>query len=408
MKNFSIILLFCVLYACGQTQSSNLQKIGHVIPNNRSTDKKIVLGNCEGCEAVYEHPENITWTATMPDYEAGKGQKLHISGAIYEADGKTPASDVIIYVYHTNEEGLYVNKNKATNWEKRHGYLRAWAKTNAQGKYEFKTHRPASYPKSKIPAHIHATISEPDKGAYWIDEFVFDDDKFIDEKYRQEEHKRGGSGIVKVVEKQGIGEVKRDIILGLNVAEYPRKSAAKSVSMHQNILQINPNESVIRWTGTKFGGLGKHEGIIKVQKGTIKVSENQITDGEFTIEMNTLEVTDIPESDPIPRNKLRHHLLEKDFFWAEQYPTAHFKIRKTTPKKEWTHFYTIQGDLTIRGVTKSIEFYAKIPTISSNKVKDFAKISFNRQDFGVAFRGSKLTHDLVDDLITLNPEFVTE
>jgi len=40
----------------------------------------------------------------MEDFE---GQKIKIQGTVYHHDGKTPASDVILYVYHTDQSGQY-------------------------------------------------------------------------------------------------------------------------------------------------------------------------------------------------------------------------------------------------------------------------------------------------------------
>ncbi|MGH7742185.1 MAG: YceI family protein [Candidatus Eiseniibacteriota bacterium] len=47
------------------------------------------------------------------------------------------------------------------------------------------------------------------------------------------------------------------------------------------------------------------------------------------------------------------HLRTQDFFWAEKYPTITFKSTKIVPGKDDKHFQVV-GDLTIRGVTKSV------------------------------------------------------
>ena len=52
-------------------------------------------------------------------------------------------------------------------------------RTNAQGRYEFRTIKPGSYPNSRNPAHIHAYVSGPGYPEYWIDEYLFADDPFI-------------------------------------------------------------------------------------------------------------------------------------------------------------------------------------------------------------------------------------
>jgi protocatechuate 3,4-dioxygenase, beta subunit len=180
-----------------------------------------VGGNCEGCEAVLEFgSKKLTSVDTLPDFKE-PGPKLEISGTIYRADGKTPAKDVILYIYHTDQKGVYPQKGNETGWAKRHGYLRGWIKTNADGQYKFYTQRPVSYPGTRAPQHIHPIIKESTMNEYYIDEYLFTDDPFLDEKERTNQEKRGGSGIIALTKKQdGTWVGKRDIVLGLNIPDY--------------------------------------------------------------------------------------------------------------------------------------------------------------------------------------------
>jgi len=191
-------------------------------PNaEKSTSERKVGGDCDECEAVFEYgAKKLLWTDTLPDY-TNNGPKMEVSGTIYQHDGKTPASGVILYVYHTDQEGVYTTTGNETGWAKRHGYIRGWIKTDETGKYKFYTLRPGAYPGRRNPEHIHATIKEPNVTAYWIDEYLFDDDPILTKKERDQQQKRGGNGIVKVTKhSDGMLIVKRDIILGLNIPEY--------------------------------------------------------------------------------------------------------------------------------------------------------------------------------------------
>ena len=185
------------------------------------TNAQLVGGSCEGCEAVFEYgSKKLTNSDTLPDFKE-RGPKLEISGTIYQADRKTPAKNVILYIYHTDQKGVYPQKGNETGWAKRHGYLRGWIKTNADGKYKFYTLRPASYPNSRAPQHIHPVIKEPNKNEYYIDEYLFTDDPFLDENEKANQQKRGGSGIITLTKKQdGTWVGKRDIVLGLNIPNY--------------------------------------------------------------------------------------------------------------------------------------------------------------------------------------------
>ncbi|MEO6220695.1 MAG: hypothetical protein ABIO81_09735, partial [Ginsengibacter sp.] len=147
-------------------------------------------------------------------------------GIIYKADGKTPAPGVVLYIYHTDQAGYYSGKGNERGWGKRHGYIRSWVKTNAKGEYKFYTLRPAPYPGGNAPAHIHPTIKEPGISDYWIDEFVFEDDPQVTPDFRNKMPKRGGIGVIRLQNKNGILQGHRDIILGLNVPDYPKENAS--------------------------------------------------------------------------------------------------------------------------------------------------------------------------------------
>ncbi|MBX2901410.1 MAG: intradiol ring-cleavage dioxygenase [Cyclobacteriaceae bacterium] len=181
--------------------------------------KKQVGGPCEDCHLMFDGiPVTIDSKTILVDRNE-PGEPLIIRGIIYKQDGKTPASGVILYVYQTDNAGLYARGQNQTH-AVRHGHIRGWVKTNTKGEYEFKTIRPASYPNSNIPQHIHPIIYEPDKGYYWIDEYQFEDDPKLTPAVRQQVSDRGGSGIIKLTKDNDTWLGQRDIILGFNVSNY--------------------------------------------------------------------------------------------------------------------------------------------------------------------------------------------
>jgi protocatechuate 3,4-dioxygenase beta subunit len=138
-------------------------------------------------------------------------------------DGTTPAPDVILYYYHTDVHGYYPNRPGLDSQVQRHGYIRGWVKSDAQGQYAIYTVRPAPYPNADFEAHIHPTIKEAHiNKEYYIDEFVFDDDTLLTEVKRKALLNRGGSGILKVKNVGDLQTAQRDIILGLNIPNYPK------------------------------------------------------------------------------------------------------------------------------------------------------------------------------------------
>jgi len=202
----STIVLF-LLSSCANTQNKiNFQLVG---------------GPCEGCEAIFEYgTKSLSAIDTLPDFN-NEGVRIRVTGTIYKSDGKTPAKDVILYVYHTDQKGIYATKGGETGWANRHGYIRGWVKTGPDGKYTIFTLKPGIYPNRAAPAHIHPTILEPNGKYYWIQEYLFDDDNLLTDKEIHPSSPRGGnSGILHLNKEGDIWVGTRDIILGENVPDY--------------------------------------------------------------------------------------------------------------------------------------------------------------------------------------------
>jgi len=221
---FPAMLMLILSGSCSQT-SCNAQK--------QSSDKsQKVGGGCEGCEAIYESTvpfKLLKNVDTLPDFNE-RGPKLKISGTVYKADGKTPASNVVVYIYHTDQTGNYSRKGNEKGWGKRHGYIRGWVRTNGDGQYTFYTLRPAPYPGRNNPAHIHCVIKEENLNEYYIDEFLFADDPLVTDKERSQEHP-GGNGIIQLQKQHEMLIGNRDIFLGRNIKNYPVSNGSSYISL---------------------------------------------------------------------------------------------------------------------------------------------------------------------------------
>ncbi|MBC5993749.1 dioxygenase family protein [Pontibacter cellulosilyticus] len=185
---------------------------------------KRVGGNCETCELIYVGmPESINATDTSAAWNS-EGQKLVVTGTVYKPGGKTPAPNIILYYWQTDPAGVYADKPGLNPEAKRHGYIRGWVKTDRQGRYTIYTIRPGSYPNSNNPQHIHMLVKEPQfKNEYYIDDIHFEDDPLMTTAMKQKMRNVGGSGIVKVQQQNGLQSATRDIILGMNVSDYPKR-----------------------------------------------------------------------------------------------------------------------------------------------------------------------------------------
>ncbi len=171
-------------------------------------------------------------------------------------------------------------------------------------------------------------------------------------------------------------------------------------------LWVDVEQTVIKWKGTKFWGLGKHEGIVRLASGSLRVREGKLLGGSFIIDMTSIAVTDMPAHEHIPRRRLRNHLMSDDFFAVETYPTAVFVLTSLSQQEGRT--YHTAGNLTMRGRTHPVTFETEMVSLTHDRVEATAQFSINRQDWGVAYRGSSLTNDLVDDEIYLDVYLVAK
>ncbi|MBK6390996.1 MAG: intradiol ring-cleavage dioxygenase [Saprospiraceae bacterium] len=212
------LMLLSILTGCsGQTKNSNPNQ-----QTNTPSINKLVGGGCDGCELMYiDIPTNISSVDTSAGW-AEKGQKLLVTGTVFKHDGKTPVPNVIIYYWQTDHNGYYLPKQGLNEKAKRHGHIRGWIKSDEHGKFSIYTIRPAPYPNENIPAHIHTSIKEPNiDNEYYLDEFVFDDDRLLTGAKRKALENRGGSGILRVLISGDLQIAEHNIILGLNIPNYP-------------------------------------------------------------------------------------------------------------------------------------------------------------------------------------------
>lgn len=164
----------------------------------------------------------------------------------------------------------------------------------------------------------------------------------------------------------------------------------------------------IKWVGYGVGSKS-HGGDIAIKSGYIEVKGEEITGGEFTLDMTSLNS---PDSE-----RLVGHLKSADFFDVEKFKEGRFQITKVeTLKKskagEATH--KIHGNLTIKGKTHHESFDAKISqtagkftALASTEIKDRTQydIVYNSAKFKAA---SALGDKLIKDNIKVELEVATK
>ena len=121
----------------------------------------------------------------------GRGERaLVVGGQVFRRDGKTPAPGVVVYVYHTDSAGYYSREAGAPP------RLRGWLRTDAEGRYEYRTIRPAPYPDRREAAHVHTQLWGDGVPPQWGTTLVFADDPLVAADERRRSAKLGRFGYV--------------------------------------------------------------------------------------------------------------------------------------------------------------------------------------------------------------------
>jgi polyisoprenoid-binding protein YceI len=152
----------------------------------------------------------------------------------------------------------------------------------------------------------------------------------------------------------------------------------------------------------------KHLLISKVRGEFTKTTAKVILD-EADVTRSTVEASIEVASITTRDEKRDAHLKSPDFFDAAKFPTITFKSTKVEKAGEGLK---VTGDLTIRGVTKSVALDVTGPTaeikdpwgLSRRGVSATTKI--NRKDFGVSYGPDAVVSDAVT--ITIDAELVKE
>jgi polyisoprenoid-binding protein YceI len=157
--------------------------------------------------------------------------------------------------------------------------------------------------------------------------------------------------------------------------------------MENKKFKVVPSLSNIDWKGRKI--TGAHNGTIAIKEGEFRLNEGKLTAGKFVVDMTAITVLDI--TDPATNAQFAGHLASSDFFASAEYPEAVFEI--TTVKNDH-----IEGNLTVRGIQRTIGFDAEIH-VTEAMLTAIGKMIIDRTQFGIKFRSGNFFKDLGDTLI---------
>ena len=164
--------------------------------------------------------------------------------------------------------------------------------------------------------------------------------------------------------------------------------------------------SYLKWRGFKTYVASEHIGTIGVQSGTFAMAGDQLVGGTVTMDMNS--ITDVDIEDEGKRGYLEGHLKSDAFFYVDSFPTAVFEIVEVREEAVEATPYVVVGNLTIRGITNSIEFPANVFVEEGSVRLEAPAFSIDRTKWDVKFHDSDdatiaetLKEDLIDHSIEL-------
>ena len=168
---------------------------------------------------------------------------------------------------------------------------------------------------------------------------------------------------------------------------------------------IDPAHSVAEFK-VKHMMISNVKGQFAKVTGVLTLDESDLTNSrvEALIEAASIETRDAQRD---------AHLKSADFFHVEKFPTLSFKSTRITLVRDGE--LSVEGDLTIRGVTRKALFTVEGPTPpakdpwGNTRVGVSATTKINRKDFGLTWNAALETGGILvgDEVtITLDAQFV--
>ncbi|MET0637306.1 MAG: YceI family protein [Chitinophagaceae bacterium] len=157
--------------------------------------------------------------------------------------------------------------------------------------------------------------------------------------------------------------------------------------MKNKEFKLEVEKSNVNWLGRKV--TGSHHGTINLKDGVLYTDEGKLTGGRFTVDLGSIKIVDV--TDPDTNAQFAGHLASDDFFSTALYPEAVFEITSVSDNR-------IKGDLTIKGITHSVEFPAEID-VKDDVLKASGTIVVDRTKYDIKFRSGNFFKNLGDTLI---------
>lgn len=156
-----------------------------------------------------------------------------------------------------------------------------------------------------------------------------------------------------------------------------------------------PHQTRIYWTGSK--PTGEHTGFIKLKEGDYIVEDGELVGGEFIIDMYS--IVDVDLEDEEMNKKLVDHLKSADFFHVDSFPTGKFVITKVEDIDDEEYNKKIDGNLTLKGITKPVSFKADVKVNGDVVTAKSEAFVLDRTEWNVNYGSKSVFKELQDKFI---------
>ena len=187
-------------------------------------------------------------------------------------------------------------------------------------------------------------------------------------------------------------KMKKSIAIVLGVLVTASTVLAGTVKSEKTAFEIDTKASKVVWNAKKV--TGEHTGNVSLNNGKVWVEKNAVVGANVNIDMNSISCTDLTDAEW--NKKLVGHLKSDDFFSVEINPTATFEI--TSVKKGSNGDYTVNGKLSIKGITNEISFPAKV-SVANGTVKANGTAKVDRTKYDIRYGSGKFFEGLGDKMI---------
>jgi polyisoprenoid-binding protein YceI len=186
--------------------------------------------------------------------------------------------------------------------------------------------------------------------------------------------------------------MKNKVVMMIVMVAATITSALGNTGNEPKVVSVDVDRSEIVWVGKKV--TGEHSGNIELKSGGFEFSNGVLSGGNFVMDMHSITNSDL--EDEGMNSKLVGHLKSDDFFGVEKYPEAKLEIQNV--EKHANDQYHLTGEITIKGITKSITFPASVNDYGDSYSAS-ADVVIDRSEFNVRYGSGSFFDNLGDKMI---------